>query len=67
MVLKRQWLMFVGAILLFCMIHNIYAQAKEAPSNKGTREEQEEVLRILWNFSAEQEEKEEELYGNYDE
>ena len=31
------------------------------PSNKGTREEQEEVLRILWNFSAEQEEKEEEL------
>ena len=28
--------MFVGAILLFCMIHNIYAQAKEAPSNKGT-------------------------------
>lgn len=37
------------------------------PSNKGTREEQEEVLRILWNFSAEQEEKEEELYGNYDE
>ena len=27
------------------------------PSNKGTREEQEEVLRILWNFSAEQEEK----------
>ena len=29
------------------------------PSNKGTREEQEEVLRILWNFSAEQEEKEE--------
>lgn len=37
------------------------------PSNKGTREEQEEVLRILWNFSAEQEEKEEELHGNYDE
>ena len=37
------------------------------PSNKGTREEQEDVLRILWNFSAEQEEKEEELYGNYDE
>ena len=33
----------------------------------GTREEQEEVLRILWNFSAEQEEKEEELYRNYDE
>ena len=28
--------MFVGAILLFCMVHNIYAQAKEAPSNKGT-------------------------------
>ena len=33
------------------------------PSNKGTREEQEEVLRILWNFSAEQEEKEEGRQG----
>lgn len=33
------------------------------PSDKGTREEQEEVLRLLWKFSIEQEEKEEELYG----
>lgn len=34
------------------------------PSDPGTPEEQEEVLIRLWNFSVEQEEKEEELYGN---
>lgn len=34
------------------------------PSDKGTPEEQTEVLIKLWNFSIEQEEKEEELYGD---
>lgn len=33
------------------------------PSDKGTKKEQEEVLIRLWNFSVEQERKEEELYG----
>ena len=33
------------------------------PSDKGSREEQEEVLIRLWNFSIDQEKKEEELYG----
>lgn len=33
------------------------------PSDKGTPQEQDEVLRLLWNFSVEQEEKEENLYG----
>lgn len=33
------------------------------PSDKGTEAERVEVLRTLWNFSVEQEEKEEELYG----
>lgn len=38
------------------------------PSDKGTEKEREEVLRLLWNFSIEQERKEEELYGEgYDE
>lgn len=36
------------------------------PSDKGTPKEQEEVLRLLWNFSVEQENKEEELYERYD-
>lgn len=35
------------------------------PSDKGTPQEQAEVLRLLWNFSIEQERKEEELYGDY--
>jgi hypothetical protein len=35
------------------------------PSDKGTTKEQDEVLRTLWNFSIEQERKEEELYGDY--
>ena len=34
------------------------------PSDKGTAKEQEEVLIKLWNFSVEQEEKEEEMYGD---
>lgn len=33
------------------------------PSDKGTEKEQNEVLELLWDFSAEQEKKEEELYG----
>lgn len=33
------------------------------PSDKGTEKEQNEVLVRLWNFSVEQERKEEELYG----
>lgn len=33
------------------------------PSDKGSAKEQEEVLIRLWNFSVEQESKEEELYG----
>lgn len=32
------------------------------PSDKGTPSEQREVLRILWNFTIRQEEREEELY-----
>lgn len=34
------------------------------PHDKGTAKEQEEVLIRLWNFSVEQERKEEELYGD---
>ncbi len=40
------------------------------PHDKGTPSEQMEVLRILWNFTIRQEEKEEELYdlnNEYDE
>lgn len=39
------------------------------PSDKGTPEEQQRVLEMLWNFSVEQEEEEERLYeeGEYDE
>ena len=33
------------------------------PSDKGTEKEQKEVLELLWDFSVEQENKEEELYG----
>lgn len=33
------------------------------PSDHGTSQEQREVLVKLWNFSVEQENKEEELYG----
>lgn len=33
------------------------------PSDKGTPEEQRQVLELLWNFSIEQENKEYELYG----
>lgn len=33
------------------------------PSDKGTLDEQEEVLRKLWNFSIAQEEEEERIYG----
>lgn len=33
------------------------------PSDKGTEKEQMKVLELLWNFSIEQERKEEELYG----
>lgn len=33
------------------------------PNDKGTPDEQYEVLRILWNFSIEQENEEERLYG----
>lgn len=33
------------------------------PTDKGTFREQEQVLELLWNFSVEQENKEEELYG----
>lgn len=33
------------------------------PNDKGTIKEQEAVLELLWNFSVEQEEREEELYG----
>lgn len=33
------------------------------PSDKGTPEEQKRVLELLWNFSIEQEEKEEKLYS----
>lgn len=36
------------------------------PQDKGTPEEREEVLRLLWNFSIEQEEMEEELYSDGD-
>lgn len=39
------------------------------PSDKGTEPEREEVLRTLWNFSVEQESREEELYqerGDYE-
>ena len=32
------------------------------PSDKGTLEEQNRVLELLWNFSIEQEEKEDELF-----
>lgn len=32
------------------------------PSDKGTAEEREEVLRTLWNFSIAQEAREEEIY-----
>ncbi len=33
------------------------------PSDKGTEKERMKVLELLWNFSVEQERKEEELYG----
>lgn len=33
------------------------------PADKGTSEEQHRVLELLWNFSVEQEEREEELYA----
>lgn len=33
------------------------------PSDKGTLRDQEQVLELLWNFSMEQERREEELYG----
>lgn len=33
------------------------------PDDKGTREEQQIVLELLWNFSVEQERREDELYG----
>lgn len=33
------------------------------PSDKGTPEEQKRVLELLWNFSIEQEEKEEDLFS----
>lgn len=36
------------------------------PNDQGTPKEQMEVLRLLWNFSIEQEAKEEELYGEYE-
>lgn len=45
----------------------IYQFAKEVdakwlePSDKGTPEEQEEVLRMLWNFSVDQEAEEERI------
>ena len=32
------------------------------PNDKGTEEEQRRVLKLLWNFSIEQEEEEERLY-----
>lgn len=34
------------------------------PKDKGTPEEQMKVLELLWNFSVDQENKEEKLYGN---
>lgn len=34
------------------------------PSDSGTPQEQREVLRLLWNFSVRQEEREDELYGD---
>lgn len=34
------------------------------PNDKGTPSDQKEVLTMLWNFSVEQEEKEEEIYEN---
>lgn len=34
------------------------------PSDCGTPQEQREVLRLLWNFSVRQEEREDELYGD---
>lgn len=34
------------------------------PSDSGTEREQREVLRLLWNFSVRQEEREDELYGD---
>lgn len=37
------------------------------PKDSGTKKEQEDVLIKLWNFSVEQENKEEELYGDYSE
>lgn len=37
------------------------------PSDKGTEREQKEVLTLLWNFSIEQENKEEELYEEREE
>ncbi len=33
------------------------------PSDKGTPQEQQEVLELLWNFSIEQENEEDRLYG----
>lgn len=37
------------------------------PSDKGTPEEQREVLELLWDFSIEQEEEEEHLYSDRNE
>lgn len=37
------------------------------PSDKGSSREQKEVLTLLWNFSIEQENKEEELYEEREE
>lgn len=34
------------------------------PGDKGTPRQQREVLELLWNFSIEQENKEDELYGD---
>lgn len=36
------------------------------PSDKGTPEEQKRVLELLWNFSIEQERREEELFSEMD-
>lgn len=33
------------------------------PKDKGTKEEQQEVLKLLWNFSVEQAEEEERRFG----
>lgn len=34
------------------------------PADKGSREEQQQILELLWNFSIDQEKEEERLYGN---